>query len=165
MTSQPVTIPTRTIRLGTILVHRGIMDEQQVQRVLAAQEQTGKPFGLLCEQLFGVAPSMIESAWAQQYASLVDTTDLTEVTPTPEALGMITRRQAWQFRVMPISWDGYELTLATTANDLCRALRFATNVIDRAVYFVMTDARSLDEALVKHYPLPGVNAARSRKAA
>ncbi len=107
---------------------------------------------------------MIESAWAQQYASLVDSTDLTEVSPTPEALGMITRRQAWQFRVMPVSWDGYELTLATTSNDLCRALRFATNVIDRAVYFVMTDSKSLDESLVKHYPLPGVNTSQSRAA-
>lgn len=164
MTAQPSTIPTRTIRLGTILVHRGLMDEQQVQRVLAIQEQSGKPFGLLCEELFGIAPSTIESAWAQQYASLVDSTDLTEVAPTPEALGMITRRQAWQFRVMPVTWDGYELTLATTPNDLCRALRFATNVIDRAVYFVMTDAGSLDDALVRHYPLPGVNSTRSRAA-
>ncbi|MDG2422946.1 MAG: hypothetical protein P8M22_03090 [Phycisphaerales bacterium] len=164
MTSQSATIPPRTIRLGTILVHRGILEEQQVQRVLEVQERTGDPFGLLCEKLFGIAPSIIESAWAQQYASLVDSTDFTEVTPTPEALEMITRRQAWQFRVMPISWDGYELTLATTSNDLCRALRFATNVIDRAVYFVMTDSKSLDDALVKHYPLPGVNAARSRAA-
>ena len=83
MTSQSATIPPRTIRLGTILVHRGILEEQQVQRVLEVQERTGDPFGLLCEKLFGVAPSIIESAWAQQYASLVDSTDFTEVTPTP----------------------------------------------------------------------------------
>ncbi|MEE2907982.1 MAG: hypothetical protein VX527_09150 [Planctomycetota bacterium] len=156
MTVPSMTIPPRTIRLGTILVHRGILQEQQVQRVLAAQQRTGEPFGLLCERLFGVAPSVIESAWAHQYATLVDTTDFTDVSPTPEALGMITRRQAWQFRVMPVSWDGYELTVATTRNDLCRALRFATKVIDRAVFFVMASRESLDEALQRYYPMPGI---------
>ena len=34
MTTQPSLQPTRAIRLGTILVHRGILQEDQVQRVL-----------------------------------------------------------------------------------------------------------------------------------
>ncbi|MCH2133367.1 MAG: hypothetical protein MK116_06415 [Phycisphaerales bacterium] len=159
-----MTVQTRTIRLGTILVHRGILTEDQVQRVLVAQQRSGEPFGLLCERLFGVAPSTIESAWAQQYAGLVETVDFTTVDPDPAALDLVTRRQAWQFRVMPVSWDGEELTLATTPNDLCRALRFATNVIDRSVFFVMTSSTALDEALQQYYPLPGMDAVPNQAA-
>lgn len=156
--------PSRTIRLGTILVQRGILDEHQVQRILHAQQQGGQPFGLLCEKLYDISPAKIESAWAQQYAMLVEKADFTSVDPDPEVLGMISRRQAWQFRVMPLSWDGCELTMATTPNDLCRALRFANNVIDRAVYFVMASSKSLDDALQCYYPMPGVEHFRRRAA-
>ena len=154
----------RTIRLGTILVQRGVLDEHQVQRILRIQQSSGQPFGLLCEKLYDIPPSKIESAWAKQYAMLVEKTDFTSVDPDPEVLDMISRRQAWQFRVMPLSWDGCELTMATTPNDLCRALRFANNVIDRAVYFVMAAPSALDEALQRHYPMPGVEHVRRRAA-
>lgn len=155
---------TRTIRLGTILVQRGVLDEHQVQRVLRIQQESGQPFGLLCERLYDIPASKIESAWAKQYAMLVEKTDFTSVDPDSEVLDMVSRRQAWQFRVMPLSWDGCELTMATTPNDLCRALRFANNVIDRAVYFVMASPNSLDEALRRYYPMPGIEHVRRRAA-
>ncbi|MCH2152418.1 MAG: hypothetical protein MK089_03665 [Phycisphaerales bacterium] len=155
MTVQPEAMAT--VRLGSILVQRGLLNEDQVKRVLCAQNRTGEPFGLLCERLFGLSPATIESAWAQQYAGLVDTLERSDLCPSMEALAMVTRRQAWQFRVMPVSWDDGELTLATTPNDLCRALRFATNVIGRPVYFVMTTSRTLDTALREYYPLPGID--------
>jgi hypothetical protein len=156
MTVQPEAVAT--IRLGSILVQRGLLNEDQVNRVLRAQNRTGEPFGLLCERLFGLSPATIESAWAHQYAGLVGTLERSELNPSKEALSLVTRRQAWQFRVMPVSWGDGELTLATTPDDLCRALRFATNVIDRPVYFVMTTGETLDASLREYYPLPGIDA-------
>ena len=74
------------------------------------------------------------------------------------ALQLVTRRQAWQFRVLPIRFDGTELVIATSQQHLPRALRFANNVLGVPLYFVMTSPEALGEALVKHYPLAGMNA-------
>ena len=52
------------VRIGNILVDRGILTTDQVKAVLNVQHRTGQPFGLICEELYDVDPSQIESAWA-----------------------------------------------------------------------------------------------------
>jgi len=69
---------------------------------------------------------------------------------------LISRRQAWQFRVLPLRFDGRELMLVTTRTHLCRALRFATAVMCVPVYLVLATPAALGEALCRHYPLPGM---------
>ena len=54
------------IRLGEILVKRGILTSEQVHHLLDMQAQRARPFGQLAEMLFGVDPSKIEEAWVQQ---------------------------------------------------------------------------------------------------
>ena len=53
------------LRLGTILVDKGILTDDQVKAVLNVQQRTGRPFGLICEQMYGIAPKTIEAAWAE----------------------------------------------------------------------------------------------------
>lgn len=143
------------IRIGTILVQQGVLTTDQVKAVLSVQQRTGQPFGLICEEIYAVDPSKIESAWAQQYAQVTRSVDPRLVTPEPAALSMATRRQAWQFNTLPIAWDGPELMLATTPEALTRALRFATNVLGVPAYFVMCEPEALQCALQEHYTLPG----------
>jgi hypothetical protein len=147
------------LRVGELLVEQGVLNLAQVQQVLDEQQVTGEPFGLICERLLGVDPKSVESAWALQYARLTRQVDPACEAYDPHAQQLVTRRQAWQFRVLPIRFDGLELMLATTASHLPRALRFATNVVGVPVYLVMTDARGLGQALCRHYPLAGMNAA------
>jgi hypothetical protein len=144
------------LRLGEILVESGVLTQGQAQRVLAEQRQTGQPFGVIAERMFNVAPGTVEEAWAVQYARLTRTIDPQEQVFEPRATELITRRQAWQFRVLPVRWDGQELMIATTPNHLRRALRFATNVLAVPSYLVMAEARKLGDALCRHYPLPGM---------
>ena len=143
------------IRIGTILVEHGVLTTDQVKAVLNVQQRTGKPFGLICEEIYAVDPAQIESAWAQQYAHATRHVDPRMMTPEPDALAMATRRQAWQFNALPLAWDGPELMLATTPEALTRALRFATNVLGVPAYFVMCDPDALQCALQEHYTLPG----------
>ncbi len=69
---------------------------------------------------------------------------------------LVTRRQAWQFRILPLRFEGRELLIATTQQHLRRALRFATNVIGIPVFFVMADPMDLGRALCDRFPLPGM---------
>jgi hypothetical protein len=145
-------------RLGEVLVQSGVLSQEQVDQVLEKQSECGKPFGLLCERMFSIAPSQIEDAWATQYAGLTRTINPVTEVFDPQALSLITRRQAWQFRVLPIRFDDGELMMATTAQHLRRCLRFATNVITVPVYLVIAEPDALGQALCKHYPLPGMTA-------
>ncbi len=143
-------------RIGDYLVLAGVLTEAQVQEVLEAQRETQRPFGWLCEELFSIAPEKIERAWAQQYAGLTEKIDPSKEDVDSDVLHMVTRRQAWQFRIMPIRFDGEELMVATTLGHIHRALRFATNVMGSPVYVVLTTPEALARSLSKYYPLPGM---------
>ncbi len=144
------------VRLGQLLVEAGVLTDRQVEDVLQTQQRTGQPFGVLAERQFNVDPEAIEDAWAQQYAGLTRTIDPECEIFDEQAMSLVTRRQAWQFKVLPIRFDGCELLIATTQRHLRRALRFATNVIGVPVFFVMADSNALGAALCRHYPLPGL---------
>lgn len=145
------------LRLGQVLIEQGVLTERQVECILLRQRETSQPFGLLCEEMFRVPPETIERAWAMQYASLTRTIDPATEPMDASALELITRRQAWQFRVLPIRFDGRELMLATTRTQLRRALRFANNVLGLPVYLVLAEPRALGEALCRHYTMPGMS--------
>jgi hypothetical protein len=147
-----------TVRLGEFLIERGVLTKEQVESILQAQQEQHKPFGLLCEELCGVSPEAIEDAWAKQYATITRTIDPSIEVYEDRAKELITPRQAWQFRVLPIRFDDNELMIATTQEHLRRALRFANNVLGVPLYFVMTTPDALGEALCKHYKLPGMTA-------
>lgn len=153
------------LRLGTILVDKGILTEDQVKAVLNVQQRTGRPFGLICEQMYDVAPKTIEAAWAEQYSARATTLDPRLLSPERAALDVVSRRQAWQFNVLPVQWDGRELMMATTPAGLCRALRFATNVLGVPAYFVMCEPVELQDAMQMHYPMPGTTLDGRRKVA
>lgn len=142
-------------RLGQVLVEQGVLTADQVQTILEQQQKSGEPFGLLCERIFDVEPEAVETAWAVQYARLTRTIDPDAETFDPRALELVTRRQAWQFRILPVRFDGHELMVATTERHLRRALRFAVNVIGIPVYFVMAEPMRLGAALCRYYELPG----------
>ncbi len=144
-----------TAPLGHLLVRNGVLDQRQVRRALEEQSRTGVPFGVACEQLFSVDPRDIEDAWADQYAGLTRTVDLAVEALDSTALGVVERRQAWQFGVFPVRWDGGELMVATTSDLLVRAHRFMSTHRREPVFFVMTSHRGLVEALQRAYPLPG----------
>ena len=64
----------RPIRLGELLVERGILSEQQVFEILETQKREGKPFGVLAEmmEMSGTPPLV---ANFQTRASLIRTSE------------------------------------------------------------------------------------------
>lgn len=146
------------IRIGEILVERGVITESQVEQILKRQRSAGKPFGVLAEEMFAVPASDVESAWLEQYAMITRRLDLSLTPPHADAIEQISTRQAWQFRVVGVQVKHtglQELTLATAPKYLQKAMRFATHVLDRPTEVVLCGERALAEALSRHYPLGG----------
>lgn len=153
-----------SVQLGEVLVAQGAMSADQVEEVLAVQKETHRPFGVIAEELFDLAPEVIEDAWASQYEQIVEHVDPTQEPVDPNVLELIERRQAWQFRMLPMRLDGEEIRIATTREHLLRAMRFALRHFGQACYFVLSTPDHLAEALGEHFPMPGMSAATVRAA-
>jgi len=151
------------LRLGEILVGMGALTPFQRDEILMAQRRRARPFGLIAEQLFGVRPETVEEAWAAQYAQMADRVDPRRLRPDPLALGMISRRQARQFHVLPIEVlpeaMGGEVTFCTFESNLARALRFVGWRVGRPASFVIADPEPLRQAIEKAYTGTGIRAA------
>ena len=145
------------MRIGDLLVREGVLTGDQLVQALRLQREGRGPIGLICEKHFGVPPEVIERAWATQYATISPRVDPVTERFDPTLTEMITPRQAWQFRVLPIRVDETgDLLVATIEIELPRALRFATRVVERPVFLSIAEPRRLGEALCRRYPLPGM---------
>jgi Type II secretion system (T2SS), protein E, N-terminal domain len=142
------------IRIGQLLVEQGVLSDVQVQHLLKVQKESGRPFGDLAERLYGISPKAVEDAWVEQYIRTAGVVDLKKIEVETDCLRLLNRRQAWQFRVLPTNRAEGELSVATTPENLVRAVNFATRSLDEPVYFMLAEHQQLREFLMKHYPVP-----------
>lgn len=145
-----------TLRLGDLLVARGLLSPEQRDRVLEAQRVRGRPFGALAEDMFGLDPALVEQAWAEQYAAVAPRIDPLAEAVDLEALTLVERRQAWQFSVLPLRFESGELVVCTTREELPRALKFVGWRLAQAVYLVTAEHDAFVAALKRHYPAEGM---------
>ena len=146
-----------TIRLGDILVRHRCLTPEQRDEILRVQHDTARPFGVLAEELFGVSPADVETAWAAQYAAIAPRYDPRLHAVEPEVLRTIERRQAWQFRLIPVRKEGDEIVFVTSVEDLARALRFTGWRINGPCTFCICDRDTLSIGLSMHYPIDGMD--------
>jgi hypothetical protein len=106
-----------------------------------------------------VSPNAVEKAWAEQYAAIAPLVDPRTYNVQPRALEVINRRQAWQFRVLPLEFQGPNLVACTTQEGLVRALRFTGWRLGHQVQFLICQPTALGEALCEHYPMAGMTPA------
>ena len=146
------------LRIGDVMVKQGILTEPDRDAILERQHETALPFGLLAEQMFGVTRDGVELAWAEQYAGVAESVDPRTERVEPAVLRTITTRQAWQFGLLPMRYEGTQLVIVTTEHNLPRALRFTGWRFSHPCYLVIAEATALSEALDLHYPMRGMSA-------
>lgn len=141
--------------MGQLLIEQGVLTDAQVQHILKVQKTSHRPFGDLAERLYGIDPKAVEDAWVEQYIRTVGVVDLKEQTVETDALRLLNRRQAWQFHTLPLHRDEQlDLNMATSKENLVRAVNFTVRKIDEPVNFVIAERAQLREFLMKHYPVP-----------
>lgn len=142
------------IQIGQLLVEQGVLTQKQVDHILQIQRVSARPFGDLAERLYGVSPEAVEDAWVQQYVRTAGIIDLAGVSIDGQCLDLINRRQAWQFQVLPICREGTNLSFATDAEHLVRAINFTTHRLNEPVYFLIAERQQLRDYLMRHFPVP-----------
>ncbi len=143
--------------IGELLISQGVITTGQCQQVLDRQRITQRPFGDLAEELLGISARSVERAWAEQYASETRWIDAALEPVDLASRDLINRRQAWQFRVLPLGYDGNELMVCTTKDFLVRAMNFITRQLPVPCFFVLSEPESLGIALMRHYPMDGMS--------
>lgn len=138
--------------IGHLLMRQGVLSLEQCNHILQEQEASGRPFGALAEELFGIASGAVEQAWADQYASMAQWVDLEVTRLDPVVLGMVRPEQAWTFQVIPMSMREGQLTICTTHESLARAVDFVNTQFARVCYFVLSTQSNMTRALTRHYP-------------
>jgi hypothetical protein len=144
--------------IGQLLVQQGVLSSFQSEQIASLQRTTRRPFGELAEELYGIAADSVERAWADQYAELTRWVDPRTEAIDPGVLALISRRQAWQFGVLPMGYDGAELIVCTTPELLVRALNFTSSQIGGMCFLVLSEPQALGEALTTHYAMDGMTA-------
>lgn len=146
------------IRIGQILVEQGVLSDQQVFEIVEAQRRYALPFGVLAERMFDVTIQSIERAWVEQYLRFTGPIDLAQQHIDADALRQISRRQAWQFEILPLRMESTgELLMAASQARFARAVAFATKRLKHVVYFRIAESVQLREFLMRHYPMPEVS--------
>ena len=137
------------MRIGEMLVSAGLLTVEQTEEILRRQQSHPEPFGLLAQRMYGLDPQQIEDVWTETTIRMGEIVRPDAAEIDANVLDLVTRRQAWQFRFLPIRLEGDgTLLAATTKQHLSRAVRFATRVLDRPCSFLMTDVEYLAAMLV-----------------
>lgn len=144
----------RGIPIGQLLIEQGVLTEAQVDHILKVQKMSHRPFGDLAERLYGINPRAVEDAWVEQYVRTVGVVDLNDIEIESECLRLLSRRQAWQFHMLPANRETAGLNVATSAENLVRSANFSARKIDEPVSFLIAEREQLREFLMKHYPVP-----------
>lgn len=146
-----------SIRLGELLVLQGVITPEQQMEILESQRSSGRPFGVIAEEQFGIEPGAIEQAWAVQYAMIAQRVDPAELEIPAQVLELITKRQAWQFGFVPYAISGEEIMLVAARETLARSLRFVNWRLNGVCTFSICDLKTLRRGLESHYPFPGAD--------
>jgi hypothetical protein len=147
-------LAVKGIQIGELLIEQGVLSAKQVAHILKVQKTSHRPFGDLAERLFGISPQAVEDAWVQQYVRVAGTVDLDEQKFDEQCLRLLNRRQAWQFHLLPMQREQENLNIATSAENLVRAVNFSAKKLDEPVLFQIAERAQLREFLMKHYPVP-----------
>ncbi|MEM1097272.1 MAG: GspE/PulE family protein [Planctomycetota bacterium] len=165
---EPATLPAPSTptqrRLGDYLVDAGAVDKGALSQALARQAMergvsggsgafaADSRLGEILVQLGGASRGDVTRALSQQRG--IPEVDIAEVTPTPDALALLSAETVTKYRVLPLSMAESEhggLVLAM-ADPMDRDVRQAIRVMTgRALSPRWADEAALREAIGRHY--------------
>ncbi len=150
----PTEVLPAELRLGEILVAIGVLNQRQVDHILDVQAVNTRPFGDLAERLFGVDPKVVANAWVDQFVARHAPRDVGAEAAEKRWLDLLDRRQAWQFRIVPLRRENGHLLVAADGRGLLKTVNFTARAFPLTPCFILGEERSLQALLMRHYPVP-----------
>ena len=144
-------LPHQNGRVGDILISEGLVTREQVEDALRTGEK--KKIGAILIERGLVSEGQLLAALADKFR--IRFIDLTDVTPSAEALTSLSVNIVNQMQVLPLELHGKKLVVATsepTDNAIADSLRFITNY---NIEVVVAVSHQISAAIAKYYNMPG----------
>jgi hypothetical protein len=134
-------------RIGEILKSRGLLNDEQIGKILERQKVTGESFGSLAATEFGVQEAELWRAWAMQIIEYCPRINPSTLKIPERALAFLSAREAWSYRMLPVDLNENELVIATTADRLPNAMAMAQIRSPVPAVFAVADRDELEETI------------------
>jgi type IV pilus assembly protein PilB len=140
--------------IGEILKDMGLVTDEQIEEALTVQRQKGGVLGEILVSLGYVSSGQVLEALGQQFG--MEAVSLEEMDISREVVERVSAAVARSYRIMPVSWDGQELTVAMADPLNIGALDELRFVLDSPVRGAISSPEAVDRALEKYYGRPTV---------
>lgn len=138
--------------IGEILKDMGLVTEEQIEEARTVQRDKGGVLGEILVGLGYVNSEQVLEALGQQFG--MEAVNLEEIEISQEIVERVSAAVARSYRIMPVSWDGQELTVAMADPLNIGALDELRFVLDSPVRGAISSPEAVDQALEKHYGRP-----------
>jgi type IV pilus assembly protein PilB len=144
---------TQSKKLGELLLEAEVITVENLQHALDVQANSGERLGSVLLRLELVDACLLASVLARQQG--VEAVDLRTELPTPEALSVLSREQAYRLGCIPLRLIAGELAAAFV--DPCdeQGVSEVERIADRQVRRLVAPQTTIYSAIMHYYPPEG----------
>ncbi len=136
-------------RIGELLLEKGKINSEELSIALSAQKVINKRLGELLVSLGFITPREVAKVLAGQFST--EYVDLSLYPPSEEALKLIPRAVAEEYRMIPLHVENDTLHLGLVDPDNFQAIDVARRLTSKNVEIKVIDVDSFHETLEKTY--------------
>src|SRR5204863_2140733 len=140
-------------QLGTLLLERGLVNQEQLDTALEEQRQSRKSLGRVLIDAGIVSEGDLVSTLAARIG--LDFVDLGEYTIDPSAVGLISDSLARRFQAVPIGWEDNRLVVAMADPSNVVAIDDIRTITGAEVRTVVSTRGAILEAIEKYQRMEG----------
>ena len=136
-------------QLGQVLLDLGMVNEDQLNELLVAQEARGEPLGALAVEMGYISDDQLLSALGEQSGMTV--VNLEEVTIPASVVEMVSEVMATVYKIMPVSFRDGMLTVAMADPENFQALDDLHFLLNVEVQGAVSSEKDVMGAIERYY--------------
>jgi type IV pilus assembly protein PilB len=140
-------------QLGTLLLERGLINQEQLDAALEEQRQSRKSLGRVLIDEGTVSESDLVATLAARIG--LDFVDLLDYAIDPSAVGLISDSLARRFQAIPIGWEENRLVVAMADPSNVVAIDDIRTITGADVRTVVATRGAILEAIERHHRMEG----------
>ena len=133
------------VPVGTLLIQRGLVTEEQVNAAVAEQARTSRSLGRVLVAHGAISEADLVEALAEQAG--LEFVDLSDMSVDPTAASTISDALARRYQALPIAWDGSTLIVAMADPSNVLAVDDIRSVTGADVRPVVSTRESIEAAI------------------
>jgi type IV pilus assembly protein PilB len=146
-------MPARSNQLGTLLIERGLVTQEQLDAALKEQQETRKSLGRVLIDQGTVSETDLVATLAARIG--LDFVDIGDYPVDPSAVSLISDSLARRFQAIPIAWEDDRLVVAMADPSNVVAIDDIRTITGADVRTVVSTRSAILDAIERHHRMEG----------